>query len=90
MIVMNIPEGIFKAYDIRGIYPTEIHEDNIQVITESIYLTLKKQIKKESFSIAIGRDMRLSSPKLFESVKTTLVRLGASIYDIGLVSTLTV
>lgn len=84
---MIIPDGIFKAYDIRGIYPTEINEENIQVIIQAIFLQLSKSLKKENFTIAVGRDMRLSSPALFKTAKSTLERLGASIYDIGLVST---
>ena len=84
---MIIPHGIFKAYDIRGIYPTEINEKNLQVIIQAIFLQLSKALKRDNFTIAVGRDMRLSSPSLFETAKSTLERLGASIIDIGLVST---
>lgn len=72
---MIIPHGIFKAYDIRGIYPTEINEKNIQVIIQAIFLQLSKALKRDNFTIALGRDMRLSSPSLFETAKSTLERL---------------
>jgi len=84
---MIIPHGIFKAYDIRGIYPTEINEENIKIIIASIYDFLKKDLNKDNLTIVLGRDMRLSDPALFEATKSTLNRYGASIVDVGLVST---
>ncbi|MEX1052690.1 MAG: hypothetical protein WEC80_02480, partial [Patescibacteria group bacterium] len=84
---MNIPDNIFKAYDIRGVYPSEINEENLEIIITSIYSHLANSLKKDTLLIALGRDMRISSPALFEVAKTTLTRLGASIYDVGLVST---
>ncbi|MFH1827538.1 MAG: phosphomannomutase/phosphoglucomutase [bacterium] len=84
---MQINKKIFKAYDIRGIYPTEINEENFKIIIASIYDFLKKDLKKEILTIALGRDMRISAPSLFKVAKSTLERRGASIIDIGLVST---
>ena len=83
----NIPENIFKAYDIRGIYPSEINEENLRVIIKSIYNFLTETAGKAKLTIALGRDMRISSPSLFRTASETLSRCGASIIDIGLVST---
>lgn len=85
---MDIPEGIFKSYDIRGIYPTQLNEENAVPITKAIYkFLLDKTPEKKSLSVVVGRDMRLSSPAIFKAVTETLVELGAEVIDVGLVST---
>ena len=55
---MNLNPGIFKAYDVRGLYPSEVHEEGARAIGAAFvaYLQAKR--------IAVGRDMRLSSPAL--------------------------
>lgn len=84
---VNIPENVFKTYDIRAIYPDEINEENLPIIIKSIYNFLCKAAKKDKITIALGRDMRLSSPSLFKTAINTLEQSGALIIDIGLVST---
>lgn len=82
------PENIFKSYDIRGVYPKEINEDFAVPITKAIYKLLLDQLKsKDPLTVAVGRDMRLSSPAIFEAVSKTLVELGAKVIDLGIVST---
>lgn len=82
------PENIFKSYDIRGIYPDQINEQNVVRIVTAIYSFLKSKIPdKKQLGIVIGRDMRISSPVLFEAASKTLIELGARVIDIGLVST---
>lgn len=82
------PEKIFKSYDIRGIYPGEINEQLAVSITRAIYKLLSEQLSSEKpLTIAVGRDMRLSSPAIFEAVSKTLVKLGAKVIDLGIVST---
>lgn len=85
---MDIPSKIFKSYDIRGIYPSEINEKNVVSITKAIYkFLLDKTPDKQFLSVVIGRDMRLSSPGIFKAITSTLVNLGAQVIDLGLVST---
>lgn len=82
------PEKIFKSYDIRGIYPDQLNEKNLVPIVRAVYRFLLDSFpKKESLKIVLGRDMRISSPILFETVKDTLINLGAEVIDVGLVST---
>src|SRR5881227_2785052 len=50
--------NIFKAYDVRGLYPGEINEDTARAIGAAFVAYLKAN------RIAVGRDMRLSSPAL--------------------------
>ncbi len=85
---MTIPENIFKSYDIRGIYPTEINEENVSQITKAIFAFLTKDYPAgQPFKFGLGRDMRLSSPALFQIAKDTLISLGAQVVDLGLLST---
>src|SRR3989344_5347056 len=89
MLLMNtIPGGIFKSYDIRGIYPSELNEENVVPITRAIYAHLLENItEKKSLIVAIGRDMRISSDPLFEKISETLIEMGANVIDFGIVPT---
>jgi len=82
-----INPSIFKSYDIRGIYPKDLNEEIVKDITKAIYTFFKNEIKKDKLSVVVGKDMRLSSPKLFEVAVNTLKEMGAKVIDIGLVST---
>jgi len=84
---MSIDPSIFKSYDIRGIYPTQINEENTVQIIKAIYKFFYNAIKKEQPSIVLAYDMRLSGPKLFETAKKTLVEMGANVIDVGQLST---
>lgn len=83
----NINSGIFKAYDIRGLYPSDISEESFPVIIKAIYTFLSQDIKSKKLRVILGRDMRISSPQLFKIAKEELVKMGATIIDVGLVST---
>ncbi|MBI4080509.1 MAG: phosphomannomutase/phosphoglucomutase [Candidatus Levybacteria bacterium] len=84
---MLVNEKIFKAYDIRGIYPTELNEEIIFAITKAIYTFFAKKLNKKHLSIVLGYDMRLSGPPLVEQVKKALLSYDIEIIDVGLVST---
>lgn len=72
---------IFKAYDIRGVYPEEINEEIVYKIAQA-YAKFFKPGK-----MALGRDVRLSGPQLWEAAKQGLVDHGVDVVDIGVVST---
>ncbi|HEX8965709.1 MAG TPA: phosphomannomutase/phosphoglucomutase [Patescibacteria group bacterium] len=84
---MQIDPKIFKAYDIRGIYPAELSEETIVPIIQAIYTFFTKTITKPNLTIVLGRDMRMSSPVLFDKARETLTSMGANVIDVGLVST---
>lgn len=84
---MTIDPSIFKSYDIRGIYPTQINEENIETIIKAIYKFFYDSIQKPKPSIVLAYDMRLSGPQLFEKAKKTLIEMGASVIDVGQLST---
>nr|MBI5455603.1 phosphomannomutase/phosphoglucomutase [Candidatus Levybacteria bacterium] len=84
---MTIDPSIFKSYDIRGIYPTQINKENTSQIIKAIYKFFYESIKKEQPTILLAYDMRLSGPQLFEVAKKTLLDMGANVIDAGQLST---
>lgn len=84
---MNIPAGIFKSYDIRGIYPEDINEQNIATIVQAIYKVQCEKSGKDQLTVVTGHDMRLSVPSLYPLLMKALVDVGAQVIDIDLVST---
>jgi phosphomannomutase len=72
---------VFKAYDVRGIHPTEIDEDGARA-TGRAYV---EQFEPER--IAVGRDMRVSSPTMARAVIEGASAAGAEVVDIGLAGT---
>ncbi len=85
--MLTVPDHIFKAYDIRGIYPADIDEKKLELIIKGIYTFFLRDLKKDKLSVVLGRDMRVSSPSLFKVAKKTLILMGAIVVDVGLVST---
>lgn len=82
-----IDPKIFKAYDIRGIYPNQINEINTASIIKAIYKFFYDSIQKKQPTIVLAYDMRLSGPQLFETAKKTLLEMGAHVIDAGQLST---
>lgn len=72
---------VFKAYDIRGIYPTELDEHLAYRIGRAFALYLQPR------QVVVGRDMRVSSPALAEAIIRGLLDQGIDVTDVGLVST---
>lgn len=72
---------IFKAYDIRGIYPTELNEDDAYHIGRAVVEYLKPNV------LGVGRDIRQSSPSLFESFARGVMDGGANVIDLGIITT---
>ncbi|MEK7075594.1 MAG: phosphomannomutase/phosphoglucomutase [Patescibacteria group bacterium] len=84
---MNIDQKIFKAYDIRGIYPEQLNEEAAYAIGRGYATLLLKRFPDTKLKVAVGRDMRLSSPALQTKIIQGLLDTGIDVDDIGLVST---
>jgi phosphomannomutase len=78
---MKVNPSIFKAYDIRGIYPTDLNEDVAYAIGRAFATFLQPS------QVIVGRDMRTSGPQIFEAVTRGLMDQGADVLNIGMVST---
>jgi phosphomannomutase len=72
---------VFKAYDVRGLYPEELDEAGAYAIGRA-YVD-----EFEPRRIAVGRDMRLSSPAMADAVMRGAADSGADVADLGLVGT---
>lgn len=88
---MKINRQIFRAYDIRGIYPKEIDEKIAELAGFYYPLFLTGNgvagLKRRRPAIFISRDARPSSPELFAALKKGLLKSGAKIIDGGLTTT---
>src|SRR5437588_1938086 len=72
---------VFKAYDVRGIYPAELDEEGAYAIGQAYGQEFEPR------RIAVGRDMRLSSPAMADAVMRGAAEAGADVVDLGLVGT---
>jgi phosphomannomutase len=72
---------VFKAYDIRGIYPDELDEAGAYAIGRAYVEEFEPR------RIVVGRDMRLSSPSMADAVMRGAAEAGADVVDIGMVGT---
>src|SRR4051812_23396630 len=72
---------IFKAYDVRGVYPGEVNEEAARAIGAAfvVYLQAKR--------IAVSRDMRLSSPTIAQAFMDGATSQGADVVDYGMMAT---
>ncbi|MCF8296171.1 MAG: phosphomannomutase/phosphoglucomutase [Saprospiraceae bacterium] len=73
--------GAFHAYDIRGIY----NQDFDKTTAYKIGYFLPKLLKTNK--ILVGRDVRISSPEIFENLSKGITDAGADVYNLGLATT---
>ena len=87
----QILPGIFKAYDVRAIYPTELNEDGAYKIGRAYvaYLDMAVPAARGSGAtrIAVSRDMRVSSPSLAAAFIDGARFQGADVVDFGMMAT---
>jgi phosphomannomutase len=78
---MRIDSSIFKAYDVRGLYPSEINEEIARSIGRGFvaYLGAKR--------IGVSRDMRISSPGIAAAFIQGAREQGADVVDYGMLAT---
>src|SRR3989338_4226093 len=86
---MRVPEGLFKAYDVRGVYPKDLSDALARNIGKAFVTFVQKKLKSVP-KVIVGYDMRISTPVLSQALIDGLVESGAKVWDIGLVSTDTV
>ena len=88
-------EKIFKAYDVRATYPNPLNEESAWKVGHATAQFLKRsrqgvtgdqKVKRED-TIAVGRDMRPSSPDLAKSLIDGIRSVGMRVVDVGMVDT---
>ncbi len=81
---MQVTPSIFKAYDIRGLVPTTLDEQ----VAESLGKAFgTRALAQGQSTVAVGRDGRLSGPRLAAALVRGLVAAGVQVIDIGLATT---
>lgn len=80
---MKINPKIFRAYDIRGVYPDNLNAETAYLIGQAFV----KFLKKPKLKLVIGRDNRLSGTVLHKSLIRGMTDMGADVVDIGLSTT---
>lgn len=85
---MEINKKIFKSYDIRGIYPTELNKETAKLIAQTLLKIFSKKVNKpiKDLQIAVGQDNRKSSKPLTKAVIETFIEYGARVDALGLIS----
>ncbi len=84
-----VPDEIFKAYDVRGIYGTQMDATTNHLIGRAFARVLADLRGKRpaELTVGVGRDMRLQAPEMAAAVRDGLVAEGASVVDVGMVGT---
>jgi phosphomannomutase len=79
------PADVFKAYDIRGLYPEQIDGDAAELIGRAFARVLAGLAGKAAHDlrVGLGRDMRLSAPELAARYREGLLAEGANVIDAG-------
>jgi len=75
-----IDPSIFKPYDVRGTYPVQLNEETAYQVGRAFIAQMQTP------RIAVGRDMRLSSPAIAQAFVRGAVQQGAEAVDLGLTS----
>lgn len=81
---IEIPDSIFRAYDIRGIVGTTLNSAMVEQMGKAIATMAKKEGQN---SIIVARDGRLSGPELSTALKAGITSVGCGVIDIGMVPT---
>lgn len=78
---MQVNPGIFKSYDIRGVYEKEIFPETAVAVGKGFAKVLSPT------TVIVGRDARISSPILHDKLIEGLTSVGVNIIDVGMCST---
>src|SRR6476469_577675 len=81
MVAPMLDPKAFKAYDVRGVYPTELDEEGAYAVGRAFVEEF------EPVRIAVGRDMRESAPTMARAVIEGAADGGADVLDLGMVGT---
>ena len=81
---MQVTPSIFKAYDIRGVVPSTIHEELAEALGTAFGTVALAQGER---TVAVGRDGRLSGPSLSAALVRGLRAVGVAVIDVGAVTT---
>jgi len=86
---VELNPGIFKAYDIRGVYGEQMDEGIAHDIGRAFVRVLARLRDKAAgdLRVGLGRDMRLTAPKMAAELRDGMIVEGATVVDAGMVAT---
>jgi phosphomannomutase len=79
--------GIFKAYDVRGIVPTELNEEIARQIGTAFQFVLDAEDRANGNAVVVSRDMRSHSPGIEKALIEGITAGGLDVIEIGLATT---
>jgi phosphomannomutase len=85
----RVPAGIFKAYDVRGLYGSEMDGETAYLVGRAFARVLAGMRGKQpgELRVGLGRDMRLEAPEMSGRVRAALLDEGCTVLDAGMVAT---
>ncbi len=85
----SVQEGIFKAYDVRGLYGEQMDATTNFLVGRAFARVLADLRGKEpgELVVGVGRDMRLQAPEMAGAMRDGLLTEGADVVDVGMVGT---
>jgi len=85
----SVTSEIFKAYDIRGLYGTDMDAETAWLVGRAFARVLAELRNKQTgeLRVGLGRDMRIEAPEMAAAVRDGLMAEGAEVIDIGMVGT---
>jgi phosphomannomutase len=83
------PAGIFKAYDIRGIYGSEMDGETAYLVGRAFARVLGELRSKPTadLRVGLGRDMRIEAPEMSSRMRDGIVAEGCDVVDAGMIGT---
>jgi phosphomannomutase len=84
-----VPAGIFKAYDVRGLYGEELDGEIAYLVGRAFARVLAALRGQETgdLRVGIGRDMRIEAPEMARRVRDGLTAEGCAVLDAGMIAT---
>jgi len=88
-VAASAPPGIFKAYDVRGIYGTEMDGETAHAVGRAFARVLAELRGKpaQELRVGLGRDMRVEAPEMAARAREGLLAEGCDVLDAGMIAT---
>jgi phosphomannomutase/phosphoglucomutase len=84
---METPGHIFREYDVRGLVDEDLSDDLVRALGTAFATFMRCAAGSDAVTLALGWDVRPSSPRLRDALTEGMVAAGARVLDIGLVPT---
>jgi phosphomannomutase/phosphoglucomutase len=84
---METPGHIFREYDVRGLVDEDLSDDLVRALGSAFATFMRRAAGSEVVTLALGWDVRPSSPRLRDALTEGMIAAGARVLDVGLVPT---